>query len=66
METCKYCNRERGHTCRNTRDMKDFAVDGNEDCLEQLALAGGGEKGLRYVILNRAETIRRREAGDAK
>ncbi len=52
MEPCRYCQRERGYTCMNTRDMEDFAVDGDRECFFQLAKLGGGEKGLRYVTLN--------------
>jgi len=34
--------------------MEDFSIDGDDFCLTQLAKKGGGEKGLQYVILNRA------------
>ena len=50
---CEYCGVESAYPCHSTRDMEDFAEDGNEECLNQLALKDGGEKGLRYVILNR-------------
>ena len=53
MVKCEYCQRERNYPCRNTRDMEDFAEGGDDYCLRQLAKKGGGEKGLRYVILNR-------------
>ena len=55
---CEYCKRDRRLPCHNTRDMEDFAIDGEEDCLEQLAKLDGGEKGLKYVILNRARKQR--------
>lgn len=53
MVKCKYCHREGGYSCMNTRDMEDFAIDGDGLCLRELARLGGGEKGLRYIILNR-------------
>ncbi len=52
MEKCEYCFRDRAFRCHNTRDMEDFAEDGDHECFFQLAKLGGGEKGLRYVILN--------------
>jgi hypothetical protein len=36
----------------NTRDMEDFAIEGERECFYQLAKKGGGEKGLKYVIAN--------------
>ena len=56
MSKCGYCNRERGFSCNNTRDMGDFAIDGERECFYQLAKVGGGEKGLNYVILNCEES----------
>ena len=53
MIDCQYCKRPRDYPCMNTRDMEDFAIDGDDQCLCELAKVGGGEKGLRYVILNR-------------
>ncbi len=50
---CKYCGRFRAYPCMNTRDMEDFAEDGDDGCFYQLAKEGGGEKGLQYVINNR-------------
>ncbi len=52
---CSFCGRTRfvGAVCHNTRDMTDFAIEGDEDCLKQIALCDGGEAGLRYIILNR-------------
>lgn len=37
--------------------MEDFAIDGNLECFYQLVKSGvihgcGGEKGIRYVVLN--------------
>ena len=52
MRKCKYCGKEQSYACMNTRDMEDFAIDGNRECFFQLARMGGGEKGLRYVIAN--------------
>lgn len=64
MSKCEYCGLDRPFRCHNTRDMECFAIDGDEPCLEQLELLGGGESGLRYVVLNRAEALKRRaEAG---
>lgn len=57
---CEYCGVESTYPCRSTSDMEDFAEDGNEECLNQLALKDGGEKGLRYVILNRFIKIKAR------
>ena len=54
MTNCRYCAREMNQPCMSTRDMEDNSIEGGHDaCLYQLALKGGGEKGLRYVILNR-------------
>ena len=52
MIDCEYCGRPRNFTCNNTRDMEDFAEDGDRECFFQLARLGGGEKGLKYVIMN--------------
>lgn len=50
---CRYCGRQSGYPCRNTRDMEDFAISGDDVCYGALIDLGGGEKGLRYVRLNR-------------
>lgn len=60
MEPCRYCQREQGYACMNTRDMEDFAVDGDRECFFQLAKLGGGEKGLKYVILNAEAKVQKR------
>ena len=60
MVKCEYCNRDRGYPCNGTRDMEDAAIEGHDDCLEQLARLGGGEKGLKYVVLNRARIRKNR------
>ncbi len=60
MVKCEYCNRERGYPCMNTRDMEDFAIDGDRECFFQLATGGGGEKGLRYVVLNAKAKVQER------
>ncbi len=70
-ETCEHCRRERNFACKNTRDMEDFAEDGDDICFYQLVRSGiihdcGGEKGLRYVVLNREKREKAREAKDAK
>ncbi len=57
MSECKYCGRDRGYACNNTRDMEDFAIDGDRECFFRLAESAvvhdcGGEKGMRYVVLN--------------
>ncbi len=63
-ETCGYCQRERPFACYNTRDMEDFAIGGDRECFYQLVKSGvihgcGGEKGLRYVVLNCEERVKR-------
>jgi hypothetical protein len=50
---CRYCERQRAWPCMNTRDMEDFAIDGDPICYATLEAHGGGEKGMRYVTLNR-------------
>ena len=47
---CKYCNRELPVPCLNTRDMEEIAIFGDRECFWQLALLGGGERGLQAVI----------------
>lgn len=54
MATCRYCGRERNFPCMNSRDLTDFAIDGDETCFENLAKIGWGESGERYVRLNKA------------
>lgn len=54
---CEYCERERNYNCMNTRDMEDFAISGDRECFYQLVKLDvtsgcGGEKGIRYVVLN--------------
>lgn len=66
MVKCEHCKRERGYPCRNTRDMEDFAIDGDLECFYQLVKGGiitdcWGEKGLRYVVLNHERVKERRE-----
>lgn len=61
MAECKWCRRDRPYPCANSRDMEDFAIDGEDECLKQLVLLGGGEKGLRHVVLNKLAKL---EAGD--
>lgn len=38
----------------NSRDMTDFAIDGDETCFDNLAQIGWGESGESYVRLNKA------------
>jgi hypothetical protein len=47
----------------NTRDMEDFAIDGDRECFFQLAKLGGGEKGLKYVILNAEAKVQKLASG---
>jgi len=61
MTKCEYCGQQKHYSCRNTRDMEDFAEDGYDEYFYQLAKLGGGEKGLQYVINNREARIERRE-----
>lgn len=53
MEKCTYCGRDRDYPCRNTRDMTDFAIEGDDACYQEITLKGGGESGMRYIDLNR-------------
>lgn len=55
MTACRWCGRADNWHCRNTRDMTDMAIDGDETCFEELAKIGWGESGERYVRLNKAE-----------
>ena len=55
MNRCRWCPRV-GHwpvVCMSTRDMEDRAIDGDVTCYAALAREGGGERGMRYVDLNR-------------
>ena len=61
MIECRYCKRARVYHCMNTRDMEDFAEDGDNECFYQLAKIGGGEKGLQYVINNREARKKKHE-----
>ena len=65
---CEHCKRERSYECHNTRDMEDFAIDGDRECFYQLVKSGvihdcGGEKGIRYVVLNCEARAKRHAAG---
>ena len=56
MAKCHWCAREGvwPDICMNTRDMEDNAIGGRDECFEVLAANPGlGEKGIRYVALNR-------------
>jgi hypothetical protein len=59
MSRCRWCEREQDFHCMNSRDMEDFAIGGDDTCYQALINIGGGEKGLRYVALNR------RDSGDS-
>jgi len=53
-ETCIYCKEPKPYTCKNTRDMEELYIhDGDANCMTALEELGGGEKGMRYVWLNR-------------
>lgn len=57
MASCTFCGKETGDygsSCWNTRDMEQFAIEGDDRCYEALRAAGGGEKGMRYVDMTRA------------
>lgn len=60
MSQCHFCGRQRGHPCMNTLDMEDCAIDGDDFCYAALEAAGGGEKGMRYVTLNREQNAEKR------
>jgi hypothetical protein len=55
---CEYCCKEKPLTCNNSRDAEEMAIEGDIDCLEQLALRNMGEKGLRHVVLNYVDKLR--------
>lgn len=63
MTTCHYCGRDCEFPCRNTRDLTDLAIDGDETCFERLAELGWGEQGERYVRANKAALAARRAKG---
>ena len=46
---CVYCGRESEHPCMNTRDMEQYAIDGNTRCFDTLDKLGGGERGIDRV-----------------
>src|SRR5438067_1675644 len=50
---CIYCQRERNMPCMNSRDMTDFAISGDDTCMEALEANKWGESGEQYVRLNR-------------
>lgn len=63
---CKECGRTRPVPCMNTRDMEDCAIFGDRECFYQLVKGGvihgaGGEKGIRYVVLNCEDLKKRKE-----
>lgn len=60
---CIYCKRDRNSPCHNTRDITDFAIDGDEVCYEQIKLKNGGEDGMRYIDLNK-ERIKKYRADE--
>lgn len=59
---CRWCERNGfwPAICLNSRDMEDRAIDGDETCFESLAKVGWGEKGERYIRLNKADRARER------
>lgn len=59
--SCRYCGRTEWPYCMNSRDMEDFAIDGEQRCYDALERSGGGEKGMRYVTLNREAVARQRQ-----
>jgi hypothetical protein len=50
---CRYCGKAEWPYCMNSRDMTDFAIEGNDRCFIALEKQGWGESGERYVRLNR-------------
>lgn len=50
---CRYCGKSEWPYCMNSRDMTDFAIEGNDACFAALEKQGWGENGERYVRLNR-------------
>jgi len=60
MTLCRYCQRDLPKPCTNTQDMEDSAIDGDKVCFDKLSERGGGEHGMRYVVLNREALAFRR------
>lgn len=62
-DICHYCYRETLQPCHNTREMEERILaaaaathkDSALPCLKQLALAGGGERGMCRVIADMVE-----------
>lgn len=50
---CRYCGKADWPYCMNSRDMTDYAIEGNDTCFFALERQGWGESGERYVRLNR-------------
>jgi hypothetical protein len=59
---CEYCKRERFVSCRNTRDMEESSLSGDKECFYQLAKCGGGEYGLKSIIIRREKRVKRQES----
>lgn len=53
--SCHWCGRDSEPFCRNTRDMTDMAIAGNDICYASIEKLGGGEQGMEYIRKNRAE-----------
>lgn len=51
--SCRWCGRAEEPFCRNTRDMTDMAISGDDTCYAEIEKLGGGEQGMRYIQLNR-------------
>lgn len=64
--TCRWCGRSGNGICRNSRDMTDQAIEGDETCFEQLAAIGWGESGEEYVRANKAARAAQRASGKAR
>jgi hypothetical protein len=45
----------------NSRDLEEFAIDGDDVCFAQLEKIGWGEKGREYIIQNRERVKKYRE-----
>ena len=61
LARCRFCGKKAASpllVCWNTRDMEDWAVEGDMRCYQALAAAGGGERGMRRVDQLRADRRR--------
>lgn len=57
---CRYCLKDVIMPCRNSRDMEDNSITSivkGESCFNVLLAIGGAEKGVDYIVNNRAKLL---------